>query len=132
MRKTPFRPRSDKQISQTYNDGIVKLYCVQDTAETGRMPVRHETRVVQLDYENRSVGSSQFYQAAQAQIKIEKVIRVQRRSGIDTKMTAELEDGTKYDVARVQLITDCRPASLDLTLTEYSQAEDQTEEQEDD
>lgn len=132
MRKTPFRPRSDKQISQTYNDGIVKLYCVQDTAETGRMPVRHETLVVQLDYENRSVGSSQFYQAAQAQIKIEKVIRVQRRSGIDTKMMAELEDGTKYDVARVQLITDCRPASLDLTLTEYSQAEDQTEEQEDD
>lgn len=132
MRKTPFRPRSDKQISQTYNDGIVKLYCVQDTAETGRMPVRHETLVVQLNYENRSVGSSQFYQAAQAQIKIEKVIRVQRRSGIDTKMTAELEDGTKYDVARVQLITDCRPASLDLTLTEYSQAEDQTEEQEDD
>jgi hypothetical protein len=132
MRKTPFHPRSDKQISQTYNDGIVKLYCVQDTAETGRMPVRHETLVVQLDYENRSVGSSQFYQAAQAQIKIEKVIRVQRRPGVDTKMTAELEDGTKYDVARVQLITDCRPASLDLTLTEYSQAEDQTEEQEDD
>ncbi len=132
MRKMPFRPRSDKKISQTFNDGFVKLYSVQDSAEIGRMPVKRETLVVQLDYENRSVGSSQFYQAAQAQIKIEKVIRVQRRPGIDTKMTAELEDGTKYDVARVQLITDCHPASLDLTLTEYSQAEDQAEEQEDD
>lgn len=132
MRKTPFRPRSDTPISQTYNDGFVKLYTVTDDAETGRMPVKKETFFVRLDYENRSVGSSQYYQAAQAQIKIEKVIRVQRRPGIDTKMTAELEDGTKYDVARVQLITDFRPASLDLTLTEYSQAEDQTEEQEDD
>lgn len=121
MRKIPFRPRSDKKISQTFNDGFVKLYTVTDDAETGRMPVKKETFFVRLDYENRSVGSSQFYQAAQAQVKIEKVIRVQRRPGIDTKMTAELEDGTKYDVVRVQMITDCRPVSLDLTLTEYSQ-----------
>lgn len=121
MRKTPFRPRSDTPISQTYNDGFVKLNTVTDDAETGRMPVKKETFFARLDYENRSVGSAQYYQAAQAQVKIEKVIRVQNRPGIDTKMTAELEDGTKYDVVRVQMITDCRPVSLDLTLTEYSQ-----------
>ena len=118
-RRLPFRPKSDNPISQTYNDGFVILYTVKDTAEVGKMPAPKEIFFARLDYENRSVGVNQYYTAAQAAIRIERIVRVQARPGIDTKMIAEDETGKKYTVARVQLKTDTHPQSVDLTLTEY-------------
>ena len=37
--KAPYRPRRDSEITQTYSDGLVKVYAVADTAAPGYKPV---------------------------------------------------------------------------------------------
>ena len=37
MRKLPFRPE-DRQITQPYRDGVVKIYTITDAAQPGYQP----------------------------------------------------------------------------------------------
>lgn len=120
MQRAPHRP--DHKISAAFNDGVVKIYTVEDVAAPGYQPVKEETLLVTLPYAERRLGLERYYSAKQNQIKAKRVLRVPHSGKpVNSQCTAETEDGEKYRVDLVQLVPDSYPPSDDLTLVEYVQ-----------
>lgn len=120
MWRAPNRP--DHRISQSFNDGIVNIFTVEDMAEPGYQPKEKLTPLVSLKYENRRVGIERYYSARQNQTEVQRVIRVPH-SGmkITNRNKAITEDGAEYRIDLVQLVPDVYPPSDDLTLVAYVQ-----------
>lgn len=116
--KAPNRPNNE--ISQTYNDGLVKIYAVEDVAEPGYRP--EETLVLKntVRYQERQLGIQRYYAGRQNQVQIERVIRVPRGVSVDTQDVAITEDGHQFRIDMVQAVIDVWPASLDLTLAKIA------------
>lgn len=112
-RKLPFRPGNE--ISQTYNDGIVKIFSTEDGAEPGYQPVIKATLMHSIPFEERALGINRLYMGRQNRVEIEKVVRVPRMN-ITTQDLARTHDGKWYRINSVQSVMDVRPASLDLSL----------------
>lgn len=120
MWRAPNRP--DHKISQSFNDGVVVISSVTDDAEPGDMPVPELTEKITLNYEERKLGISRYYNAMQNQIKVQRVIRVpDSGTEITSQDVAETEDGKKYRIDLIQSVRDVFPPCLDITLAEYSQ-----------
>ena len=133
--KAPHRPKG--KVSQTFNDGLLSVYGVTDAAAPGHKPVKQRTLKVTLAFDERRVGVERFYRSAQAQARIERVLRVpagaQRIatpagtaadavSKSDTAIKAQdlvtvTGSDLLYCVELVQTVPDVYPASLDLSLS---------------
>ena len=120
MRKLPFRP-DDRQITQPYRDGVVKIYTIADAAQPGYQPKLKPTLVETLFYAERRVGLQRYYSSKQAQVQVERVIRTQTRPAVNPQCIAVTEDGTQYGIELVQQLQDVYPPSMDLTLTRIEQ-----------
>jgi len=118
MWRAPNRPK--REVSQTYNDGVVTVYRVTDSAVPGNMPVIDTEKCAVLHYEEQRLGITRYYAAAPTMAQVERVIRVPRRDGIDAQMMAITEDGRKYRIDLVQTVMDVFPPSLDLTLSKVT------------
>ena len=119
--KAPFRPRTDNGVTQGYNDGLVIIYPVTDSAAPGYEPKPQLTKKLALRYEERSLGIRRYYEAMQNQISVERVVRCPRVAGVTNQDVAQTEDGTYYRIDLVQAVTDVYPPSMDLTLAKYIQ-----------
>lgn len=119
MWKAPYRAKGE--ISQRYNDGIVRIYSVTDTAEPGYAPVETPTEKIKLPYEERRLGITRYFSGAQNQMQIDRVLRVQRAGKVNTQDIAVTEDGQNYRVDLVQSVPDVWPESMDLTLSKIEQ-----------
>lgn len=119
--RAPGRP--DHKISQSYNDGFVRVFSVSDEAQPGYQPIERLTEKVRLDYDERRAGLYRHYEARQNQIRVERVIRVQHAGGVTSQDVVEDEQGRRYRVDLVQLVPDVYPVSDDLTLVAYRQRE---------
>ncbi len=120
MRKLPFRPE-DRQITQPYRDGVVKIYTITDAAKPGYQPKPTPTLVEALLYAERRVGLQRYYSGKQAQVQVERVIRTQARPSVNPQCIAVTEDGTQYGIELVQQLQDVYPPSMDLTLVRIEQ-----------
>ena len=120
MRRVPFRP-DDRRITQSYRDGVVRIYTVTDAAEPGYQPKPTPTLVETLFYAERRVGLQRYYTSRQAQVQVERVIRTQTRPSVNPQCIAVTEDGEQYGIDLVQQVADAYPASMDLTLTKIEQ-----------
>ena len=118
MRKTPFRPNNE--ISQQYNDGIVKIYSVNDAAEPGYQPKEQLQLKFSLAFEERALGINRLYLSRQNNAEIRKVVRVQRVN-ISSQDVAITQDGIQYRVDTVQAVQGVYPPSLDLSLKAIEQ-----------
>lgn len=118
MRKTPFRPNNE--ISQQYNDGIVKIYTVTDAAKPGYQPKEQLKLKYSLAFEERALGINRLYLSRQNNAEIKRVIRVQRVN-ISSQDVAITHDGIQYRVDTVQAVQDVYPPSLDLSLKAIEQ-----------
>lgn len=125
-RKAPYRPRSDnKRASEVYTDGVVEICTVTDGAVPGLLPREELTPRIKLYYQERKLGVMRNYQAAQNLIKIERVIRVPAPTEPITSQDAAItEDGRRYRIDLVQVVTEVWPRSLDLTLVRYGPRND--------
>lgn len=133
QRKAPFRPRQNAQVSQCYNDGVVTIYDVRDEAVFGFLPSPVYQVKTTLAYQERKLGIKRYYDARQNQVRVERVIRVPKPSGvfqpvegpepirITSQDAARTEDGKLYRIDLVQSVPDVYPPSLDLTLAVYEQ-----------
>lgn len=134
QRKAPFRPRAATEISQAFNDGMVTVYDVRDEAVMGFMPSPVYQVKTTLAYQERKLGIKRYYDARQNQVRVERVIRVPKPSGvfqpegdvpepmrITNQDAARTEDGKLYRIDLVQSVPDVYPPSLDLTLAVYEQ-----------
>lgn len=120
MWKRPNRPNN--QISQTFNDGLVKICVIEDIATPGYAPKPTITEVkATLRYAEKRVGINRYYSAMQNQIEIAKVIRVLRLDNITTQDIAVLQNGEKFRIDQVQVVEDVYPQCLDLSLVRYQQ-----------
>lgn len=118
MWKAPHRPKNE--ISQTFNDGIVTVYSVEDEAEPGYKPVEKLTKKAELRYEERRLGVQRFYSGMQNQIQIERILRVPK-SNITSQDIAVTEDGKQYRIDLVQKVPDVFPECCDITLSKIEQ-----------
>lgn len=120
--KAPYR--ANNAITQSYNDGVVSIYTVEDVAQPGYQPKPEKTLKVVLRYEEQRLGIQRYYSARQNQIDVQRVIRVQKSVPVNNQDLAETEDGRKYRIDLVQSVSDVFPASLDLTLAAVKQGVD--------
>lgn len=121
--KAPYRPSNE--VTQSYNDGVVTVYSVTDSARPGYQPVEQLTEKIKLRYEEQRLGIQRYYNAMQNQIQVERVIRVPRAEQITSQDVAETEDGRRYRIDLVQTVDGVWPPSQDLTLVKYQQEEGQ-------
>ena len=119
MWRKPYRP--SKEISQTFNDGIVTVYAVTDAAQPGYKPTPGINKIVQLGYEECRVGIQRFFSGQQNQIKVERVLRCPATGQISTQDIAITEDGQQYRIDLIQKVDGVYPPSVDLTLTHIQQ-----------
>ena len=112
--------RSANEVTQDYNDGIVTIYAVADSAQPGYQPKPTLTKKYTLRYDEQRVGIQRYYEAMQNQVQVERVLRVPRAK-ITNQDIAETEDGVKYRIDLIQTVDLVYPPSLDLTLTRYEQ-----------
>lgn len=127
--KAPFRPRTENGVTQNFDDGIVKIYTVTNSAPVGLLPVEtlSDAPIYTLRYEERSFGIQRYYSARQNQIQIERVLRVPRVPNVTNQNVAVTQDGNKYRIDWVQPLTDVYPSSMDLTLVKYEQTPEVTQ-----
>ena len=119
MRKAPNRQIGE--VTQSYNDGILTVYAVSDTAAAGRMPKKTLTEKVSLRYAEQRLGLSRYYSAKQNQTEAERVVRVPRAETVTNRDIARTEDGTYYGIEMVQSVENVYPPSLDITLSRTEQ-----------
>lgn len=120
MYRQPYRP-SESQITQNYNDGIVTIYRVTDSAEPGHKPVQKLQEKIVLRYEERRLGIQRYYAGQQNQVEIQRVIRTQRSSAVSNQDVAVTEDGRQYGINMVQMTEGVYPPSMDITLAKIEQ-----------
>ena len=108
----PNRPKDE--VTQTFNDGIVDIYEVTNGASVGYKPIEALALRCELRFSERKVGVTRFYDAKQAQIEIEKVIRVPRYE-MTTQDVAKI-GSAQYRIVQIQK-SDTYPPSCDLTLS---------------
>lgn len=118
MWKAPNRP--NKSISQTFNDGVVDIYSVTDTAKPGYKPKETPVKAASLRFEERRLGIERFYQGQQNQVEISRVIRTPRREEINTQQIAVIK-GVQYKINMVQHVPDAYPPCMDITLAAIQQ-----------
>ena len=120
-RQKPYRAKGE--VSQSFNDGMLVVHAVTDGAQEGRRPVARLKPVVSLRFSNRRLGIERYYAGMQNQIKVERVVRVQRRAEINSQMVVILSDspGTAYRIDLVQEVFDAWPDCYDLTLVKFEQ-----------
>jgi len=112
---------ASNKISQEYNDGIVTIYSVADTAQAGLKPISNPTPKIKLQYAEQRLGINRYYSAMQNQIEVERVIRVQRAGDINNQDIAVTEDGEQYGITMVQTVDNVYPRSADITLKKIEQ-----------
>ena len=129
--KAPYRPSNE--VTQDFNDGVVTVYAVTDSAQPGYQakPQLVEPPKLILRYEEQRLGIKRYYDAMQNQIQVERVIRVPRAGQITNQDAAVTEDGRRYRIEMVQTVQDVWPPCLDLTLAKYSQGDTGEEAQHD-
>lgn len=106
-----------QQQTQTYNDGVVSIYKVDNIAETGNKPKDKLTiKVSLLHYEERIVGMSRFWTAKQANAKVDMLLRTPQLRNVSTQDVAIPIDGRQYKIVQIQYPKDVEPPSMDLSL----------------
>lgn len=102
--------------AQTFNDGVVKIYAMSNSAAPGKLPVKSLTLKETLRYHERTVGITRYFAAKQANVKIDYVLRVPRLRNVSAQDGAIPNDGQLYNIELVQYPED-DPHVMDLSLS---------------
>lgn len=112
-----------KSKRQTFNAGVCNIYTVKNVAEPGNMPKDGlALKIGPLRYSERVVGSKRYWSAAQAQARIDLVLRVPQCREISPQDVCVLRDG-QYRIKQVQHITDDVPVT-DISLERMERSYD--------
>ena len=123
-RSKPWRPNNE--ITQSFNDGWLRVYAVHTESPPGRYPVETLTvKLPYLRYEERSLTVARLYASrytvnanmvdGQNMANVSRVLRVPRCS-ITSQDVVRTQDGVGYKVVNVETIMQTYPASMDITL----------------
>lgn len=103
---------------QQYNDGILKVYKVENVALPGNMPKQKLTLKIDypLRYAELKVFDSKFWAASQDNTKIERLVRLPKVDQIGRDDMIIPVDGKQYKIVQIQYPIDVLPKSMDLSL----------------
>lgn len=99
---------------QTFNDGVVSFYALENTASPGDMPNEGLVEKYKLRFDERTVGYSRFFTAQQNQVVLDKMIRCLRQD-VDTSFIAIINND-QYHIRQIQYPFDVTPKVMDLSL----------------
>jgi hypothetical protein len=106
-----------KQQPQPFNDGIVSIYSVENNAAAGDAPAEILTPKETLRFHRRTVGIQRQYLAAQAQSRVDFLLRCPYRPEVSVQDVAiPTLDKKQYRITAVQVPENIRPPVMDLTL----------------
>lgn len=100
--------QKNKDISETFNDGVCGIHLIDDDGNAG-------TEVERLRFKERVVGTKRYYEAKTVKIQIDRLIRVPFRPWLTTEYLVVI-DGVVYELEQVQIIPDSKPKTNDLSL----------------
>lgn len=86
----------------TFDDGILTIYKVENTAHPGQMPVEGLTEKDRYYYGFDTLGINRYYTALQARQTIEAVVNIPGWNDISALDICVLEDGRQYKLAMIQ------------------------------
>ena len=87
----------------TFDDGVLKIYGLSDTALPGGKPVRTQTLKSEHRYHRDTLGVIRYYQAMQADQQISAVLTVPDWHDIKTTDVAKVDTGTEaFDISMIQ------------------------------
>lgn len=86
----------------TFDDGILTIYDVENTAPAGKKPVYGLSEKDRYYYSYEKLGITRYYQALQADQRIECVVSVPGWGDIKTTDLCELDGGIRYRIVMVQ------------------------------
>jgi len=93
---------------QTFNDGILSVYSYDEN----EMAV---LKIPALRFENRIIGVTRIYAAAQAKEDFTDLVRIPRIEGISGYDIIVINN-YEYEIKQIQFISDSNPPCIDLTL----------------
>lgn len=105
-----------KSKPQTHNDGIVKIYRVDNIAQPGNKPQEGLVLKHALRYKERTVGITRVRLALQTGAEISYVLRCPRLRDVSPQDVAIPNDGRQYRITMVQYPEDINPPVMDLEL----------------
>lgn len=94
---------------QTFNDGILSICTLESNDEKLHLVLEN------LRYENRTVGSSRYFQAKEAQHKISRIVRIPQVRELSDEDIVVVETN-QFRILQVQSINDTFPKCWQLTL----------------
>lgn len=97
---------------QTFNDGVVNIY---ETVAPRTIAAQPKWS---LRYQERTVGVTRLYAAAQVNAVVSYLLRCLRLRNVSTQDIAIPNDGKQYKITAVQYPEDILPPVMDLTLEE--------------
>lgn len=105
-----------KTITQTFNDGVLRVYKVENISDKGDKPKDGlvPRLLSTIPYEERTVGITRNHLAKQEQSSIEQLVRIPRLN-ISVHDVVIL-NGKQYDIYQSQNINNVEPRCLDLSL----------------
>ena len=86
----------------TFDDGILTIYKVENTAHPGQMPVEGLTEKDRYYYGFDTLGINRFYTALQAQQQIEAVVNVPGWGDIAATDICALDNGDQFRIVMRQ------------------------------
>lgn len=113
-RKLPFRPSNE--ISQAFVDGIATFFRVTQKPDFWTAQPAVKAFIATLRYSERRLGLTRYYSAKEANVLVERVIRVPKSVTIQPQDLVVTEDGHKYVVDIVQTVQDVFPPCYDVSL----------------
>lgn len=111
-----------KKKPQTFNDGVVKIYKVDNTSAPGDKPKdvlvnKHEN----IRYEERIVGMGRYWTGKQSNVQIDRLIRTPKFEDVSPQDIAIPNDGFQYEIKQVQYPPEIIPPVMDLSLQRLEQ-----------
>lgn len=105
-----------KQKVQTHNDGVVKIYGIENIAAPGKKPVEGLRHKYTIRYKEKTVGMQRYYTAKQTDVRVDFMINCPKLRNVSTQDIAVLPDGEQYEIVQVQYPEDDAPPTMNLSL----------------
>lgn len=86
----------------TFDDGIVKIYKVKNTAAPGKMPIKGLEFFRSFYFAFQNIGITRIYEAIKANQQIDSVIATYQDDEVTTNDIAILEDERQYIIRTIQ------------------------------
>lgn len=109
-----------RPTTQTFNDGLLTISSVGNSATPGKKPVDQlMPKYEGIRYERRIVGMNRFWAGMQSNARIDQLVRIPEGPDVTTHDRVTLETGDVYRIEQIQHPPDVWPKSLDLSLGLY-------------